>query len=115
MTLKDAVTRKSRGDGGDKGLGTELGELMSMVLAYAKQETILPLKDLVRFVAFGVAGALLIAAGGAVATLAAVRVIQTETGPHLHGDLTWVPYFGGVIIAAIGASWAALRISRKVK
>lgn len=99
----------------DKGLGRDLNELVSLVIAYAKQETIVPLRNLVRFVAFGVAGSILIAAGGAVLTLTAVRIVQTETGNHLRGNLTWVPYLGGVLVAGAGAAWAALRISKKVK
>src|SRR5579875_220943 len=94
------VTRPS-----GKGLGTDVNELAGLVIAYAKQETVEPLKGLLRFVAWGTAGALLL--------LTAVRVVQTETGRHLHGDLTWVPYFAGVLVAAAGVAWAASRIVRR--
>jgi hypothetical protein len=43
-------------------------------------------------------------------TLTAVRVVQAETGHHLRGDLTWVPYLAGVVIAGLGAVWATARI-----
>lgn len=113
------MARKDSGDrdktGRDSGLGRELNELVSLVIAYAKQETILPLKNLVRFVAAGVGGSVLIAGGGALLTLTAVRVVQTETGNHLRGNLTWVPYIGGVLVAGIGAAWAALRIGKAMK
>lgn len=99
----------------DKGLGAHFNELLGLVIAYAKQETVVPLKSLGRYVGFGLAGAMLLAAGGALLTLTAVRVVQTETGPHLHGELTWVPYLGGILIAAIGAVWAVTRIGRDVK
>ncbi len=96
----------------DKGLGSNFNELLGLVVAYAKQETVVPLKALGRFVAFGTAGALLLATGGAMLTLAAVRLIQIETRPHLTGNLTWVPYVGGVIVAAAGTVWAASRITK---
>jgi hypothetical protein len=108
------MSRKDAGDR-DKGLGGELNDLVSLVIAYAKQETIVPIKSLARFVAFGVAGSLLIAIGGGLVTLTAVRIVQSETGNHLRGDLTWVPYIGGFLVAALGAGWAAFRIGRKVK
>ncbi len=96
----------------DKGLGSHFNELLGLVVAYAKQETVVPLKSLGRFVAFGTAGALLLATGGAMLTLAAVRVIQTESRPHLTGNLTWVPYLGGVLVAAVGVVWAVTRIGK---
>ncbi|MBV9661324.1 MAG: hypothetical protein JO337_09220 [Acidimicrobiales bacterium] len=106
---------KKRDKDRDKGLGRDFNELVSLVVAYAKQETIVPIKGLVRFVVAGVAGALLIAFGGAVLTLTAVRVVQTETGNHLRGNLSWVPYAGGMLVAGAGAAWAALRIGRRPK
>ena len=90
---------------------TVLGnELLSLVVAYAKQETIDPLKSLARFVAWGVAGAFLIATGGVLLALAAVRAAQAESGAHLHGNLSWVPYAGGLLLASVGAAWAVSRI-----
>ena len=102
--------RPGGGASDDKGLGTHLNELLGLVVAYAKQETIDPLKSLGRYVAWGVAGAFLFATGGAMLTLTAVRVVQAETGPHLRGNLTWVPYLGGVVVAGAGAVWATMRI-----
>lgn len=87
-------------------------EVKDLVLAYAKQETVDPLKALGRFVAFGVAGALLLAVGTVIGALAVVRAIQTETAPHLTGDLSWVPYTGGILFALVVASGAASRIGK---
>jgi hypothetical protein len=101
-----------RGRDDDKGLGTHFNELLGLVVAYAKQETLVPIKSLGRYIAWGVAGAILFATGGAMLTLTAVRVVQSETGNHLRGDLTWVPYLGGALVAGAGALWAALRIVR---
>lgn len=111
MTGRDA----RKGEDGGKGLGTHVSELVGLVVAYAKQETIGPIRDLGRFVMWGMAGAMLLAAGGAMLTLTVIRVLQEETGNHLRGDLTWVPYMGGVLVAGAGAAWAVTRIVRSAK
>ncbi len=97
---------------GTKSVSTLLNEFVSLVVAYAREQTIDPLKALGRYVAFGLIGAFLIAIGGGLAALAAVRLIQAETGSHLRGSLTWAPYTGGFLVAGVGAGWAALRIRR---
>lgn len=100
----------SAGKDKDKGVAVLGNELLGLVVAYAKQETIDPLKSLARFVAWGVAGAVLIATGAVLLVLTAVRAAQAETGNHLHGSYTWVPYAGGLIVAVVGAVWAVTRI-----
>lgn len=119
--MTDADSRVASGSAGggrpgggrdDKGLGTHLTELRALVVAYAKQETVDPLKSLGRYILWGVIGAVLFAAGGALLTITAVRVVQAETGSHLHGKYSWVPYLGGMVVAGAGALWAGLRIVR---
>jgi hypothetical protein len=99
-------------DSGGKSIGTLVNELAGLIITYVKQETVVPIKSLGRFVAFGIAGALLLAIGGGLLTLAAVRAVQSETGHHLRGNLTWVPYVGGFLLAGIGAGWAVTRIGK---
>lgn len=99
-------------DSGGKSIGTLVNELAGLIITYVKQETVVPIKALGRFVAFGIAGALLLAIGGGLLTLAAVRAVQAETGNHLRGNLTWVPYVGGFLLAGIGAGWAVTRIGK---
>lgn len=83
-------------------------ELKELVIAYAKQETIDPLKGLGRYVAFGVAGALLIGIGVMFLEIGALRVLQGDRdGPHFSGNMSWAPYaivvVGSFAIAAL--SW----------
>jgi hypothetical protein len=106
------VTAETAKTDGDKPIGSLASELVAMVIAYVKQETVDPIKSLGRFVAAGVAGAILIAVGGGLLTLAAVRAAQAETGRHLTGNLTWVPYGAGILVAGMGAAWAATRIGK---
>jgi hypothetical protein len=109
------VTQSGARSKTDKSVSTLATELLNLVVAYAKQETLDPLRDLGRFVTFGIAGAILIALGGALLILSSVRILQTETGSHLHGDLTWVPYTGGITVAVFGIGWAVSRITRGLR
>ena len=61
-----------------------------------KQETLEPLKALLRFVLFGTLGSFAMAFGTCPALVAALRVLQSETGAF-HGNLSWLPY---VIVSA---------------
>lgn len=96
---------------GQKSLPELLSELWELITTYVRQETLDPVRGVGRFVAFGVAGALLIGTGGVVLAVGALRLLQTETGTALTGNLTWVPYTlvfvallvgGGASLAAIG-------------
>ncbi len=74
-------------------------ELWELVVAYAKQETIEPIKGLGRFVAFGVAGSLLLGIGLVILLIAVLRALQTETGTTFEGNWSWAPY---LITVAVG-------------
>ena len=84
-------------------------ELRELVVAYAKQETVEPLKGLGRYAAFGIGGAFLMGLGVVFLAIGGLRALQEETGPHFTGNWSWVPYaivvFGSVVIA--GLVWMA--------
>jgi hypothetical protein len=106
------VTDPAPGSTNGKPVGTLVSELAGMVVAYFRQETVDPFKSLGRYLILGFAGALLLALGFGLLALTAVRLVQAETGRHLRGDLTWVPYTGGFLVAAVGSGWALLHITR---
>ena len=91
-------------------IGTELWELTT---AYAKQETIDPLKGLGRWLGFGVPGALLLGIGVSLLLLSGLRALQTETGSTFTGSWSWAPYLlvagGGSVLIGL----AVLRITRR--
>jgi hypothetical protein len=89
-------------------LGASGGDAVQLVIAYVKQEALQPLQGLLRYVAFGVLGSLALALGVALLLLAALRILQTETGAF-HGNLSWLPY---VIVAALAAAVMGLAIWR---
>src|SRR5205085_11290239 len=94
----------------DKSIPTQIGELWQLVLAYFKQETVEPVRNLGRFVLFGVAGSLVLGVGLILLLLGGLRALQTETGGHFLGDSSWVPYIivlaGAVVL--IGATMVGL-------
>jgi hypothetical protein len=106
------VTEPVPAKGDAKPVGTLLNELVGMVIAYFRQETVDPLKSLGRYLAIGVAGALLMSLGAGLLTLTVIRLLQVETGRHLQGNLNWVPYAGGFIVAAAGTGYAISRIGK---
>lgn len=88
----------------DKGLPTLAAELKDMVVAYAKQETVEPIKGLGRFVALGVGGSILLAVGLVLLVLSGLRALQTETGDRFTGDWSFAPYlitFAGCVLIVV--------------
>jgi hypothetical protein len=92
-----------------------IDEFVGLVITYVKQETLDPIRSLRRFIGFGFAAAMFIALGWAVLALTVTRLLQAETTPHLTGNLSWVPYLGGVLTAAAGVYWAISRIAKEQK
>ena len=98
----------------DKALPAQAAELWDLVRAYAKQETVEPIKGLARYAAFGVAGSVLLALGLLLLLLGGLRALQTETGDTFDGSWSWAPYLialagAGLVIALV------LRGTRKRK
>lgn len=100
----------------------QIGELRELVVGYAKQETVEPLKQLKRFLQFGVSGALLIAVGIGFLLLGLLRGLQqldVFNGPTQrdgwHGS--WLIYvitiFAGVIVIGLAVAAARRPMSRR--
>jgi hypothetical protein len=77
----------------------QIDELKELLIAYFKQETIDPLKGLVRYVGFGMLGAFLIGIGICLLAVGGLRALQTETGTTFQGHWSWAPY--GITVAAL--------------
>jgi len=88
------------------------GDLAQLVVDYAKQETLGPLKSLGRFVAFGVLGSSFLAVGVAILLLAGLRALQTETGGTFSGNKSWLPYVATAAAAVSVALLAGWRIGK---
>ena len=97
----------------EKSLPTLATELWQLVLAYLKQETLEPLKGLLRFVGIGIGGAVLTSLGLVLLAVAGLRALQVETAPHFAGNLSWLPYLIVLVGAVLIAALSAKRISAK--
>ena len=78
-------------------------ELKDLIVAYLRQETVVPLKQLGRYLAFGIAGSLLMGVGVILMSLGLLRLLQTQTGDTFADDWSWVPYvivFAALVIGA---------------
>ena len=78
-------------------------ELKDLVVAYAKQETIDPIKGLGRFVGFGIGGAVLLGTGCFFLAMAILRALQTQTGDAFADWRSFLPYLIVVILLFIVA------------
>lgn len=107
---------RRRSDGASEGTVKRLqessGDVLQIVVDYVKQETIEPIRGLGRFVAFGLTGSILIGSGLVLLLVAMLRLLQTETGTALTGNLSWVPYGAVVIVALVLIGLFTWRISR---
>jgi hypothetical protein len=90
------------------GRGQDVWELL---VAYAKQETVEPLRGLGRWVGAGAGGSILIATGVSLILLAGLRALQTETGTTFTGNWSWAPYLIILVgaVAVLGVSFWAVK------
>jgi hypothetical protein len=98
----------------DKSVVGKGQDVWQLVLAYAKQETVEPLKGLQRWIGAGAGGSLLIATGVSLLLLSALRALQTETGSTFTGSLSWIPYVIVLLgaIAVAGVSYWAVKAKK---
>lgn len=92
-----------------------IAELKELVVAYAKQETIEPLKGVGRYLRNGTLGALLMGFGIMFLAIGALRALQTETDEHFTGNWSIAPYVIVIVALAIIAGLSAAVASNAVK
>ncbi len=86
-----------------------VGDIVDFVKAYAKQETIGPLKGAGAWLGYGAAAALLLSLGIVMLLVGLLRMLQTEWVRSASGNLSWVAYLITLLVA-VGV--IALAISR---
>ncbi len=92
-------------------------ELRDLVIEYVKQETLVPLRQLGRYIGFGIAGALLLGFCVLLLGVGGLRALQTETGDTFSGDWSWAPYGITFVALVVGGviTWKARRTRRDRK
>jgi len=89
-------------------LQRDFDELRQLVVRYVKEETVQPLRDLGRFLFWGIIGSLFVGFGSLLLLLGVLRYLQWQF-PVLDGSLSWLPY---VIVAVVAVATLALTLWR---
>lgn len=86
-----------------------VNELRELVVEYFKQETVVPLKQLGRYVAWGLLGAFLLGLGVVLLGVGVLRLLQAETDTTFTGNWSWAPYLivVGALLAGAAVTWKA--------
>lgn len=84
-------------------------DLWDLLVAYARQETIDPLRNIGRYLAYGLGGMIVITLGVFMIGLSALRALQTQTGEAFTGFWSWVPY---LLVALVLGGLVAVAVSR---
>jgi hypothetical protein len=92
-------------------------ELRDLVVRYFREQTLVPLQKLGRYIGFGVLGSLLLGFGVVFLGMAGLRALQDETGDTFTGDWSWVPYLIMFVALLFGAGlvWVARTARRAEK
>jgi cytochrome c biogenesis protein CcdA len=89
-----------------------LGDVIEFVKAYAKQETLGPLKGVGRWLAFGAAAAFVMGLGLMIMLLGVLRLVQTEWDRAASGSLSWLAYLITFIVTVALLIVTLLRVKK---
>jgi hypothetical protein len=90
-------------------------EIQQLLVSYAKQETITPLKSLGRYLSFGLAGSFMVFVGAFFTGLGVLRLMQSF-GPFAGSSwASTLPYVVAIVVLAVlvGLIYAALSRAKK--
>jgi hypothetical protein len=92
-------------------------ELRDLVVQYFREQTLVPLQKLGRYIGFGILGSLMLGFGVVFLGMAGLRALQDETGDTFSGDWSWVPYLIMFVALLFGAGlvWVARSARRAEK
>ncbi len=91
-------------------LKRDFDELREIAIRYVKEETVKPIKDLGRFLAYGTLGSVFVGFGYVFLLIGALRYLQWQF-PVLDGSLSWLPYLMVAALALLVIALTAWRIA----
>lgn len=109
--MAPGTKQPGRAGKGSNGLGDNIGEVWEVVRAYAKQETVDPLRDLGRFLGYGIAGSLLVGLGVFFLGMAGLRALQDETSVF-EGAWSFAPYLIVAVAMVVVTGLAVMGATR---
>jgi hypothetical protein len=90
-----------------------INEVVDLVKDYARQETLGPLRGAGRWIAFGLAGSILVGTGVLLVVLGLLRLVQNEFGDSFDGRWTGLlPYLLALLVSIAVIGIAVSRISK---
>ncbi|MEN9507207.1 MAG: hypothetical protein RI958_3133 [Actinomycetota bacterium] len=90
-----------------------VSDVVDLVKEYARQETLGPLRGAGRWIAFGLAGSLLIGSGVLLVVLGILRLVQNEFGDTFDGRwMGLLPYLFALLASLAVIAIAVSRISK---
>jgi len=106
------INDKPRMLGTKKADDASLGDVIDFVKAYAKQETIGPLKGAGHWLGFGVGAALAMGLGLVIVLFGVLRLLQTELDRVATGSLSWAAYGITLIVTLILLAITLMRVKK---
>jgi cytochrome c biogenesis protein CcdA len=89
-----------------------LGDVIDYVKAYAKQETVGPLKGAGRWLGFGAAAAFAMGLGLVIVLLGVLRLVQAEFTRLSTGSLSWAAYAVTLVVTLILLAITLMRVKK---
>lgn len=87
-------------------------DVVEMVVAYAKQETIQPLRGAGRWVAWGLVSMVLVSLGMVLVALGILRLLQDVGAEAFDGSMSWAPYGIGTVFAVCVVGFAVSQVRK---
>ena len=106
------INDKPRVLGTKKADDASLGDVIDFVKAYAKQETVGPLKGAGHWLGFGVAAALAMGLGLVIILFGVLRLLQTEVDRVASGSLSWLAYGVTLIVTLVLLTITLMRVKK---
>lgn len=89
-----------------------IGEVIDYVKAYAKQETLGPLKGAGSWLGYGFAAAVALGLGLLLMLVGLLRLLQTEWDRSARGNLSWLAYLIVLVVAALLLVFTLTRVKK---